>query len=339
MDGDDAPLASTRALCRATGAPLDRGRGACGRHLRRARQRADRAAGVGRRRARVGQYGGQGAGRRRRVRRRPGMGDRVSGAARAAVRVFDGAAAGDGATRSTRASTIVAARARAPRAARCALARHLRARLRAAGVDCRRRRFADHPGHASATTTRAVAVAAALQAGLRRPRDPAADRARRDRAAARLGEHRPRPTSMLDQLRRRLLVVRAQEARASAPRPLRNRHRHRRRQDGGVGRADAPLRPHRVRCATGSRCRPGIEQDDDTADGAAAGGMRVADACSTTACGCRDRCRRIWRRALQRHGRSRSSRCSTHGRDAAGDRALDRRRRGRRAGADQRIAS
>ena len=42
MDGDVAPLARYAALCRATGAALDRRRGACGRRLRRARQRDDR---------------------------------------------------------------------------------------------------------------------------------------------------------------------------------------------------------------------------------------------------------------------------------------------------------
>ncbi len=42
MDGDVAPLAEYAALCRSAGAVAHRGRGARRRHLRRARQRADR---------------------------------------------------------------------------------------------------------------------------------------------------------------------------------------------------------------------------------------------------------------------------------------------------------
>ena len=56
----------------------------------------DRGSRHRRRRLRVDQHGGQGARRQRRVRRRPRLGDRLSDPAGAAVRLFDGAAAGAG---------------------------------------------------------------------------------------------------------------------------------------------------------------------------------------------------------------------------------------------------
>ena len=96
MDGDVAPLADTR---RSAGR-----RARCSSWTRRTpwASTADgaagliEAAGIDDDVCDFDQYGRQSARRRRRVRRRPGLGDRLPRPAGAAVRVFDGAAAGAG---------------------------------------------------------------------------------------------------------------------------------------------------------------------------------------------------------------------------------------------------
>ena len=120
-----------------------------------------------------------------------------------------------------------------------------------------------------------------------------------------------------------------------APRPLRNRHRHRRRQDGRVGGADAPLPRRLARSATGSRFRPASSRTM-TRRGGAAGRRAARRAARRRGPAAASACRRIWPRSLTRHADRCSTRSSIAVRAEPAVGALDRRRRRRRAGADQR---
>ena len=163
MDGDEAPLDEYAELCEATGAHLivdeahavgvygARGSGLIEEH------------GVERRRVPVGEHGGQGARRQRRVRRRAGLGDRLPDPARAAVHLLDGAAAGR-CRRARREPRHRRARTGAPRALLDACAQRCATRLH----DGRHSGPAPGASHIVPVligdNDRAVAVAEALQA-------------------------------------------------------------------------------------------------------------------------------------------------------------------------------
>ena len=189
--------------------------------------------------------------------------------ARAAVRLLDRAAAGArrrarGQPRRRRGRARAAARA-------CASAsRSPAARLAAAGIDGADRVVADRAGRDRRQRAGASRWPSALQRRrLRRPRHPPAERAARAPrgCASRSTSACPKRRSIASPS---ALAVGASRRPVSAPRSLRNRHRHRRRQDRRVRGADASA------IATRSRRRlrywkpiqTGIEQDDDTRDGA-----------------------------------------------------------------------
>ena len=185
-----------------------------------------------------------------------GVGDRLPGPAGAAVRVFDGAAAGAGrrARRQPRRSSPPSPSA----GSGC---------CRACAATCAR-------GWRGAGDRRAAGDGSQIV--------PIVDRRQRARGGGRAARCRPTGSTSAPSGRRRVppgtarLRVsvnaglteatldrfaavarrRAQGGRARAPRPLRNRHRHRRRQDRGLGGAAAPLPRARRRSATGSRFRP-----------------------------------------------------------------------------------
>ena len=165
--------------------------------------------------------------------------------------------------------------------------------LAQAGIAVSRRRFADHPDHhrrerPGRRGRRGAAGAGFDVRAIRPPTVPAGHG-----APAGVGERRA-DRGDARSVRRRARRGRCRR-RTPAPRPLRNRHRHRRRQDGGVGRAAAAL-PRRS-------AAPILEADSDRhragrrhGRGAAVGGVRAGRDLST-ACDCRNRSRRIWRRA------------------------------------------
>ena len=205
----------------------------------------------------VDQHGGQGARRRRGVRRRAGVGDRVPGPARAAVRLLDGAAArarGASARRepcsSSRASPSAGERVACARAIACA---------RVCAPPASPCRVTDRRSCRSliGDNDRAVAVAHALQAegfDVRAIRPPSVPP-----GTARLRVSRERRAGRGASLDRFVARGRrgAEGGRARAPRSLRNRHRHRRRQDGRVGApCSCRYRSAAAGCATGSRFRP-----------------------------------------------------------------------------------
>ena len=209
-----APLAEYAAHLPSARRGADRRRGARGRHLRRARQRPDRSG--RRRRERVScrsTPAGKALGVGGRVRRRTGVGDRVSRPARAAVRVFDRAAAGDGRCarcepddrRATNRSAAQRLRAHAALPARAAARRRDR---RAGG------RVADRSGHRRRQRARASRWPAHCRREgstcarfVRRP-------CRRARRGSRLGQRRAVRRAMLDRFVRSL-AVRAQGGRQS----------------------------------------------------------------------------------------------------------------------------
>ena len=162
MDGDVAPLADYASLCRSPGASLivDEAH-AVGVYGARGSGLIE-ALGRRRRRARVGEHRGQGARRQRRLRGGAVVGDRVPGAARAAVHLLDRASAA-GRRRARGQPVDRRRRTGTARVPGSGCARHLRERLTAEGVPV-------PPGDSQiipvvlGENDRALAVAQAMQA-------------------------------------------------------------------------------------------------------------------------------------------------------------------------------
>ena len=185
------------------------------------------------------------------------MGDRVSDAARAAIRFLHGAAAGASPPRSTRASTSSSANPSGgngsqPRGA------DLRDALAAHGIAVAGRRSHIVPVVIGDNDRARRRGRRAAGARVRRARHPAAERAGRHGAAAHLGQRRSRPMTIDRSVRQQLLCARlvARGSWASACRGLFVTGT-----DTGVGKTvvSAALL-HRLRAtvpsATGSRFRP-----------------------------------------------------------------------------------
>ena len=224
------------------------------------------------------------------------MGDRLPDPARAAVRLLDGAAAG--ARRRARRQPRRSSATNRSGASGCwlARARDLRERLARAGVAGAGRRVRRSSRSSIGDNERAVAVARALQArGLRRPRHPAADRAGRARRASASRSTPGCPRRRIDRF------VGVARGRAQGGRAL-LRGLFVTGTDTGVGKTVVVARRCCTAIATPAPVRywkpiqTGIEQDDDTADGRAAGRLRPERGARRRASGCRVRCRRTWPR-------------------------------------------